>query len=133
LLVRSTAAAVLLAMLVQARNATMLVYPAFALALALGARRAMPAVAVRGRRVRIGGVVALGLALLAAAHVSVEAAVDATVARTMERRQHWRQALTHDVWITLWQGLGDFDRSKGHVFLDKAGEEATLRGVRDRG
>ena len=46
-------------------------------------------------------------------------------AQTIERRglrRPPRQA--HDIWITLWQGLGDFDRSKGHVYLDKAGEIA---------
>jgi hypothetical protein len=48
-------------------------------------------------------------------------------AETVERRglrRPPRQA--HDIWITLWQGLGDFDRSKGHVYLDKAGEIAVL-------
>jgi hypothetical protein len=32
----------------------------------------------------------------------------------------------HDVWATVWQGLGDFDRTKGYVFLDSA-LDATLR------
>jgi hypothetical protein len=134
LLARSAAAAMLLAVFVQARNANVLVYPGFALAVALGARRAVPAGVLHRRRARIAGVVAVGLALLAAAHWSVEAAVDATVARTMERRQERGQPPTgHDLWITLWQGLGDFDRSKGHVFLDQAGEEAVRReGARER-
>jgi hypothetical protein len=42
---------------------------------------------------------------------------------TLERLQIYRKPkAVHDVWVTLWQGLGDFDRSKGHTFLDKAGE-----------
>jgi hypothetical protein len=38
----------------------------------------------------------------------------------------------HDTWITLWQGLGDFDREKDHVWLDKAGENAVLAAGGDR-
>jgi hypothetical protein len=33
---------------------------------------------------------------------------------------------THDIWITYWQGLGDFDREHGHTFLDQAGLEAVI-------
>jgi hypothetical protein len=29
----------------------------------------------------------------------------------------------HDVWIALWEGLGDFDRTRGHTWADSAGKE----------
>ena len=34
-----------------------------------------------------------------------------------------RQPSHHDVWIALWEGLGDFDRTKGHTWADSAGRE----------
>jgi hypothetical protein len=39
-----------------------------------------------------------------------------------------RQPQHHDVWISLWEGLGDFDRTKGHRWEDAAAIEA-LQGV----
>ncbi len=40
-----------------------------------------------------------------------------------------RPAQHHDVWSALWEGLGDFDRSKGHVWSDPVAEAV----VRDAG
>jgi len=34
----------------------------------------------------------------------------------------------HDPALLIWKGLGDFDRSKGYEFRDKAGERAIIRG-----
>lgn len=38
-----------------------------------------------------------------------------------------RPAQRHDTWAGLWQGLGDYDRSKGHVWSDRAAAEAVWR------
>jgi hypothetical protein len=35
-----------------------------------------------------------------------------------------RQARHHEAWLGVWEGLGDFDRSKGHSFLDSAARKA---------
>ena len=34
-----------------------------------------------------------------------------------------RPAQHHDVWAAVWEGLGDFDRTKGHVWSDPVAEE----------
>ena len=41
------------------------------------------------------------------------------VARTSLKYGLEAPAQAHDVWITLWEGLGDFDRTKGHFWLDE--------------
>lgn len=33
----------------------------------------------------------------------------------------------HDAWITLWEGLGDFDRTKGHTWSDVVADEVVRR------
>jgi hypothetical protein len=38
-----------------------------------------------------------------------------------------RQPAHHDVWIALWEGLGDFDRTKDHTWADSAGREVLRR------
>ena len=38
-----------------------------------------------------------------------------------------RQMGHHDVWQAVWEGLGDFDRTKGHAWSDPAAEEAARR------
>jgi hypothetical protein len=127
LMARAGAAAALLAVFSLARSANVLAYPGFAAAALVGAMRMPPPPAGRAWRDRRLGLAAAALGLLAVAHFAADAALDAVIARSMARRQQWRQAPSgHDLWITLWQGLGDFDRSKGHVFLDQAGEEAVL-------
>jgi len=38
----------------------------------------------------------------------------------------------HDFWISLWEGLGDFDRGKGHVWADAAAKRfARAHGVEE--
>jgi hypothetical protein len=39
----------------------------------------------------------------------------------------FRQPAHHDVWLALWEGLGDFDRTKGHTWADPAAREALRR------
>lgn len=34
-----------------------------------------------------------------------------------------RPANAHEVWLPIWEGLGDFDRSKGHYWKDSAAKE----------
>jgi hypothetical protein len=41
------------------------------------------------------------------------------VARTSLKYGLEAPAQAHDVWITLWEGLGDFDRTNGHFWLDE--------------
>jgi hypothetical protein len=55
----------------------------------------------------------------------VQGVADATIQRYGQRRPI-RQG--HDVWSTVWQGLGDFDRTHGHVYTDRAAEDMALAG-----
>lgn len=38
-----------------------------------------------------------------------------------------RQPQHHDIWAAVWEGLGDFDRTKGHVWSDPVAEERVRR------
>ena len=38
-----------------------------------------------------------------------------------------KQPQTHDVWAGVWEGLGDFDRAKGHTWSDPVAEELVRR------
>ncbi|HET7291192.1 MAG TPA: hypothetical protein VFM88_02095 [Vicinamibacteria bacterium] len=82
------------------RSSVGLLLPAFLLAIVVGARRVLPA----GRR----------RATLAAAL----AAAFLLPYPLMKRSQQ------NDVWQPLWEGLGDFDREKGHAWSDAAAREA---------
>jgi hypothetical protein len=131
LLLRATAAGVLFGWFALARSVSLLSLPGLLLALALAAFRATPKEAPPLRRA--APLLAASLLLLAPYFV-LRAWNDARMDATRERLQIQRGApQQHDVWITLWQGLGDFDRSKGHVFLDMAGElEARKHGSNER-
>jgi hypothetical protein len=44
-----------------------------------------------------------------------------------------RQPQHHDIWAAIWEGLGDFDRTRGHVWSDPVAEERVRReGARGR-
>jgi hypothetical protein len=122
-------AALAIAVCAFCRNANLLVLPGFAIAVALAtARVERSRPGGRGRRAAmIGAASAAALALAVGAYGALVTWTTARVAETADRHRLVRtMPQAHDVWITLWQGLGDFDRTKGHVYLDKAGEEAVL-------
>ena len=102
-LLRALALGPLLAVCALCRDGILLALPGLLLAMMLGARRivAVPAAAVSGPRWRRGlGLVLLGL---------VAAALPYALARSPTH---------HEIWTGVWEGLGDFDRTKGHVWSD---------------
>ena len=119
--VRALAAGLVLAVATLCRSGTLLLFPAFALVLAIGALRAAPA---RARAVDAGGRrPAAGLRALAPALANAGVAVALLVlpyAVAREPRHHY-------AWPGIWEGLGDFDRSKGHTWYDPAAREALRR------
>lgn len=86
------------------RSGALFALPALAAILALTVVR-LPGLPVRRRL--LGGLVALSLFLAPYA--------------VLRRPQH------HDVWAAVWEGLGDFDRTKGHVWSDPVAEERVRR------
>ncbi len=84
----------------QCRSSVGLLLPGFLLALLLGARR-IPSSG--GRRLAL-------VACLAAAFLAPFPLM--------------RGAQQNDVWQPVWEGLGDFDRVKGHAWSDEAAREA---------
>jgi hypothetical protein len=92
------------------RGGVLLLFPGFALALAVAFERVRPPHLGRAQRV-------LAILGLLAAFLGPFAVL--------------RPAGHHDVWAATWEGLGDFDREKGHTWSDPAAEElVALQGVR---
>jgi hypothetical protein len=110
------------------RSACLLTMPGYALAIAVAAWRLPPPGSPR-RRAVLTSIAAglLGTGLLLAAWPVLTAAMhgvaDATIQRYGQRRP-LRQG--HDVWSTVWEGLGDFDRTHGFVFADRVAEDTVL-------
>lgn len=119
LAVRSTFCGLVLGMCILARGGALLTLAGPVLALGVAGAR-VPAT----RRMR--AVVVLGaLALLVLPYLSARLAVQGLVARTT--RRHGRESLApqrHAFWFGMWTGLGDFDRSHGHRWLDAAASAA---------
>jgi hypothetical protein len=102
LLVRALAAGAVFAVCVVCRGATLALAAGFLVALVLaGSRLPKP-----GSRMGRALVVLLGVVLLL------------TPWALMRRPQH------HAVWTSVWEGLGDFDRTKGYVWDDRGAREA---------
>ncbi|MEO8359768.1 MAG: hypothetical protein ABI672_07035 [Vicinamibacteria bacterium] len=118
LLLRSTAAGVCLAVTVNARSVSIVVVPVI-VAAALRCVARLP----RSVGQRAGGVV-LTLALLLAPTSLLRSHLAAAAGDAVARFGGEHVPAFHDVWITYWQGLGDFDRTHGHVFLDQEGYAA---------
>lgn len=97
LLVRALAAGVVFGVCVFCRSGTLALLPGFLAALAVAGGR----LDVGRRRGLRWAVVATAFALLLA---------PGAAARRPQR---------HDVWIAVWEGLGDFDRTKGHYWADE--------------
>jgi hypothetical protein len=104
LIARTLLAGVVFAVCVLARGGTLLILPGFILA--LGAAASLAAPSPLRRRV-LAFAAAVGLFLAPYALV--------------------RQPAHHDVWVALWEGLGDFDRTKGHTWGDGAGKQVARR------
>jgi hypothetical protein len=116
LLVRSAGAGIVFAVCVLCRASTFLMLPGLALALALAAWRARAPWSRHPRSGR-GLLLAAALVVLLAPYAAI------------------RPPQQHEVWLGVWEGLGDFDRSKGHAWSDTVAK-AVLRseGIRlDRG
>lgn len=113
LAVRSLAAGALFALCALCRSGTLFLLPGFLLALALGVRRLSPAGAKRPPVLAPAVVGGLTLALV----------LPFLLVRRPQR---------HEAWGAIWEGLGDFDRTRGHVWSDQAAEEAVrAEGVED--
>lgn len=125
LLARSLLGGILFGWLAAARSGSLLAVGGLWVAVALAAWRALPRdPAARTSRRATRAALALLALLLYVAPLGLPRLIhDHWLEGTLERHQIRRTPkAVHDVWVTLWQGLGDFDRTKGHVFLDKAGE-----------
>jgi hypothetical protein len=104
LFLRVLAAGSMLGLAGMCRSSALLTLPGYAAALAIGCWRISGA-----RRLR-----ALALTLL----LAVPLLTPFLLLREPQR---------HDVWQPLWEGLGDFDRTKGHVWADSAALERVRR------
>jgi len=128
--VRGGVAAVTIAICAFCRSATLMLLPGLMVALSIAVTRS-PAgtrATVRGKVLTGLGVVATSLAIALGGYQGLRAWTAARIADTAERHALGGQPPpAHDVWITLWQGLGDFDRTKGHIYLDMAGEQAVMK------
>jgi hypothetical protein len=109
LLLRTLAAGALFAICALCRSGTLLLLPGYLLALVLGVWRIhswteKPVSA--GVRVQTGVTLVAGVSLFLAPYALL------------------RQPRHHEAWLGIWEGLGDFDRTKGHSFLDPAARQA---------
>ena len=95
LLSRAVLAGLVLSLFMWCRSAVAMQVPGFLLAVVIGARRL--------------GRPWVGLGLAAALLVPL---------LLLPARSH------HAIWHALWEGMGDFDRTKGHVWTDKAARAA---------
>lgn len=123
LLLRALGAGVLLAPCVLARSGAMVVLVPLGIALAVGAwrvERRDP-----GSRLPVAGSLLAGIALVLLPLQASRMAMDALAGRTA--LAHGRPSLApqrHELWFGVWTGLGDFDREKGHQWLDAAASAA---------
>ena len=122
LFVRTGLCAAVIGLCAVCRGTTPFLLPGFAAALAIGVTR-LPLLD-RRRRVAFWGlaVVLLLVPFLVLRAWSLDMIEDA-------RDNYGREPMPqyHDASLLVWKGLGDFDRTKGYAFRDKAGEEAILR------
>jgi hypothetical protein len=107
LLLRAAGAGLLFALCALCRSSALFLLPGFVAALTLAAARFAP----RPGRVRhVLAVAALALAVFLLPYAVI------------------RPPQHHDIWPAVWEGLGDFDRTKGHSWSDPAADEV-VRGA----
>jgi hypothetical protein len=99
---RTVAAGALFALCALCRSGALFLLPGFTLALAVGARRA-------------AGPARSPLAAAAAGGLTLVLVLPFLLVRPTQR---------HEIWGAVWEGLGDFDRSRGHIWSDQAAEDA---------
>jgi hypothetical protein len=119
-LARSLAAGALIAVCALCRSGTLVLVPFFAAAAAVAVRRHEGGTLPR----RAAVLAAAGIAL-AAPFAAASAAREALVARTAAAHAATAEPQDHDVWISIWEGLGDFDRTHGHVWDDEVAQGLT--------
>jgi hypothetical protein len=126
LLVRTAVSGVLMGIFALCRGTVPFLFPAFALALAIGSRRVPLAALAGSRRLRRLGVWGAGTCLVLLPYVGLRAWSERQVGETRDAYGREQLPQYHDAALLLWKGLGDFDRTKGYGFRDKAGEEAII-------
>ncbi|MBN2371930.1 MAG: hypothetical protein JXO72_15720 [Vicinamibacteria bacterium] len=113
----------ILAICALCRNGTLTLLPGILLSMTLGARRlridrrrpADNSIAIIDKRdLRLVALFILGVILLVGPYLVV------------------RPAKQHEIWLGVWQGLGDFDRTKGYVWADHVALAAFLDAGFDR-
>jgi hypothetical protein len=124
LALRALLAGAFFALCALCRSGTLFLLPGFALAILVGARRAAAGHTVvdsrqstvdsTGRRGRRSLLSTTDYRLLTAALAALLVAPYLFV----------RPAQRHETWGAIWEGLGDFDRTKGHSWSDPAAEAA---------
>ena len=107
------------------------ILPGFLLAGVVACTRATSEGANRGRRRIV--LLAAALFLLCLSYPVILRMDRALVERTMDEYHQDVIPLYHDPALHVWMGLGDFDRTKGYQFTDKAVEEAVIRASEGRG
>jgi len=121
LLLRAALAAIIFGVCALCRSSCLSLLPGYALALAVGAGRLCAGLRGRSRAAIAAGVAVATFFLMPLPYVALSAAVHRMAVGTLAR--HGMRSLLpqrHDIWASIWQGLGGFDRTKGHVFLDMA-------------
>jgi hypothetical protein len=124
LLARAAVTGAVFAVCALCRGTVPTMAPGFALAIGLATARVAAPGLTRARRFGVG---ALALVLVAAPHVALHRWSQTLVDATREAYNRETRPRHHDAAFHIWRGLGDFDRTKGHVFTDKAVEEAVMR------
>lgn len=122
---RLAAASLVLSVAILARNAAWLTAPAFLVAWAFGA-------CGTGSWKRRLGLLSLGFVALFLAPALMSAAVNRLAIPTTPAQIAARASIEAlggpGPWPYLWVGLGDFDREKGHRYLDQAARETARAG-----
>jgi hypothetical protein len=98
------------------RQGTLFFLPAFVLGLAWPVGRVM---AGRPRRMRVAALVG-GTAAFLAPFTALTLLTDRLAERTARAYGAAAPPLRHRPWFSIWEGLGDFDRSKGYEWRDAA-------------
>jgi hypothetical protein len=136
---RSLAAGLVLAVCILCRSGSMVLVPFFlasvlvavsrGLGPSAGSRAAGLWIAGGGKRHEIAfprwaAVAALAAVVLVAPYLALKSVATPRAARTAEIYGLSAEAQEHDVWVSIWEGLGDFDRTHGHAWRDKDAQAA---------
>lgn len=123
LLVRVALAGLTIALVGLCRRASLLLLPGYALALLVALWR-LEGPAGRLRRVVVG--LPLAMVLLVGPLAAATAVLGSVERATAARYGTGTGRPRHSLWLNLWEGLGDFDRTKGYVWSDKKAMQAAI-------